>query len=743
MSEPVRNSGSSRDVLNTLAWIRRQGFKAVPLHPQSKAAVSRNYVEPGYTTPADATWLKQNLGIGFVTGPSSTGPVDIDLDCEEAVFLARLFLPKTPARFGREGKPESHYLYRVTAAALDKFALTDPISKSTIIELRADGGHQTVAPGSLHEATGQVVTWSEFPFPDVPSVDDRLLERAVKMVAIATLLARYAWLPGQRNEVCKCVAGVFYFLDFTLEETQALVEALDKLCDSFDKTHAMTVASTYKKAAVDKKVTGSPSLRKLMPGKEAVVDRILEWAGSQQSNVVQEYNENWAVVTIEGKFRIARFEQRPSEPPTFFAERDFQASRRTDTVTIEGKRVKKALIWLDSPLRRSYDALDYMPGVVDHPTVLNLWTSWARLPDPDASCAAWLALLRDVICGKDEELTLWMLNWFANILREPMNKSMTAPVIIGRQGAGKSLLVTYFGAILGAGYTVATNPEHIFGKFNKHQASTILLHSEEALYGGDKLHRNVIKSMITDKFRLSEPKGLDARLVSNHLRLILTSNDQHAAPAETGDRRFTVIDMEDRKISPSHIKSVVDELEGKGPEALHHFLTSKFPYDPAVPRINVKNEALRSVQALNMPPIDAWWLSVLQIGVILPDYLSWATRPALDPWPQEVSSMAVLVAMRIAMRERNVRSTPNETGFALLMNKWLGVRLTRRHHSFANNSPDMAPPEARQLPLRQSTILNLPTLTEARKAFTVYLGGQPIAWDAPEPESDKPLHERF
>ena len=101
-------------------------------------------------------------------------------------------------------------------------------------------------------------------------------------------------------------------------------------------------------------------------------------------------------------------------------------------------------------------------------------------------------LLEHVICGDDPALTNWMLNWFANILREPRHKSLTAPVIIGRQGAGKSILLTYFGRILGRGFTTVTNEEHIYGRFNRHLGTTLLLHSEEALYGGEKRHRTTM-----------------------------------------------------------------------------------------------------------------------------------------------------------------------------------------------------------------------------------------------------------
>src|SRR5262249_15821744 len=161
---------------------------------------------------------------------------------------------------------------------------------------------------------------------------------------------------------------------------------------------------------------------------------------------------------------------------------------------------------------------------------------------------------------------------------------------IGKQGAGKSLLISYFGRILGDACVVVTNEEHVYGRFNNHLSTALLLHSEEALYGGDKRHRGIIKSLVTDEFRIFEPKGIDARQGGSELRVVLTSNERHAAPVEINDRRFTVIDMKDRKVSPQLLRRVLRELSGGGPAALHYRLTN-CEYDPELVMTNLKTQA--------------------------------------------------------------------------------------------------------------------------------------------------------
>lgn len=163
----------------------------------------------------------------------------------------------------------------------------------------------------------------------------------------------------------------------------------------------------------------------------------------------------------------------------FFAKDDWLNKVGTDYIDIEVdgkvKKVLKGQLWLKSPRRRSYDSVDFRPGEEDDGKTLNLWGGWMVQPDKVAyeagGCDGFLDLVYSVICGEDEELSIWLINWLANIVREPMDKSMTAPVIIGPEGAGKSLMVSYFGAILGPAYTVVTQDKHLIGSFNRHLAA--------------------------------------------------------------------------------------------------------------------------------------------------------------------------------------------------------------------------------------------------------------------------------
>lgn len=739
MVEPVSKRASSPEVLATLAWMRARGIKPVPVHKASKAATSREYAQKDYEPPDDSFWRNNDLNIGALLGPKTGGPVDVDLDCTEAIFFAPYFLPPTEAVFGRKSKPRSHYLYRVASAEMLKQAFMDPVKddqgrSSTLLEIRADGGHQSVFPGSIHETSKEQIAWADKPFPELPVVDETVLVQAVKKIAVASLVARHMWLSGQRNEIVKHLAGMLAHIDWTEDETVQLVEAVQAYDGDDDKTRVITVRTTYKKFNGGAKVTGAPTLRKMLAD-DRVVDKILELAGSPTVNLIHELNAQFAVVDFEGKYRIAKFSTTPSEPPSFYAHDDFVGLNSVDVLEVDDKRIPKVRVWLASNRRRQYDRVDFMPGVEDHPKVLNLWTGWATKPDPKASCAAWLELMHEVVCGGDDDSFKWMLHWFANIVREPMSKSMTSPVLIGVQGAGKSMALGYFGKILGAGYTVITNDEQITGKFNKHLATTLLLHSEEALFGGDKKHRGIIKSLITDEYRMLEPKGVDAKRVHNYLRLILASNEPHAAPAEANDRRFTVLDMKARKLTDALRDRVLKEMREGGPGALLHHLQT-MDYDPQVPRTNLKSDALASLKAINFTPMETWWLETLMSGQLLPDYLSWAQKPSEDPWTSVVGSKALYVSLIVNMQHLNQRNPPNYAMFASQLNKFVGVQLKRRTARFSNPIMEGAPQIVKTMSDMQNAIYNMPSLAECRAAFEKTVG-HVIDWPEDEPEDEK------
>ena len=135
--------------------------------------------------------VEQNIGIQM--GPASNGLTDGDMDMEEARAIAPYFMPITKSKFGRRSARSSHYLYYSSlATSVGTITFRHPATKEMILELRVGGGDkgaQTVAPGSVHEDTGEPITWEDDGEPTQVSGEELL--RCAKTVASLALLARH------------------------------------------------------------------------------------------------------------------------------------------------------------------------------------------------------------------------------------------------------------------------------------------------------------------------------------------------------------------------------------------------------------------------------------------------------------------------------------------------------------------------------------------------------------------------
>lgn len=161
----------------------RRGWRVVPVPHRSK--------NPGFKGWQQLRLEEVELhrhfngrpqNIGVLLGEPSNWLIDVDLDHARAVALADEFLPRTPAIFGRQGKPRSHWLYRVSAPlATKKFRSK---SAGMIAEVRSTGA-QTVLPPSTHEK-GETICWEE-EGAEPALVDPNELLGAVKQLADSVL----------------------------------------------------------------------------------------------------------------------------------------------------------------------------------------------------------------------------------------------------------------------------------------------------------------------------------------------------------------------------------------------------------------------------------------------------------------------------------------------------------------------------------------------------------------------------
>ena len=121
------------------------------LKPKSKIPVASDW--PNQGKHLDEV-ISANGNLGLILG-STSGILDVDLDCREAKVLADIILPVPHAVFDRGSDDSGHHLYRASSFGPRK-AFNAEGSKSTLVELRGDRT-QTMVPPSIHPNGSKLV----------------------------------------------------------------------------------------------------------------------------------------------------------------------------------------------------------------------------------------------------------------------------------------------------------------------------------------------------------------------------------------------------------------------------------------------------------------------------------------------------------------------------------------------------------------------------------------------------------
>lgn len=768
---PVRVSA-----LDTYKWMVAQGFKPIEVGYKTKLATTGEWNSASYAPQWEVFQKQTNIGARLGPGELGGDLYDVDVDAPEALYYARHILPPTLARFGRASNPDSHYLYRLPPDSARKTAnrqYNDPIkvmlpngqkAKQAIIDVRGGGNAvQTVMPGSVHES-GEHVEWSsDEPPQGVPMVDPEILDEALKRIAFCVLVERHFWLDGQRHEMCKRLSGMLYFLGIEEDDaTQMLRLVMRKTGDEDEQNRYATISGTYRKASQPgKKTQGASSIKKEWPHLAPAVDIILTWFGGESTGVVDEYNEQFALIMLAGDLRVARTVLEPTPRVEFIKLPAFEKFFNDDTISIDGKKIPKHRIWMNSPNKQKYTGITFAPGLEGDPPdgSMNLWRGWGVKPadigwsDARQKCHLWLNHLRDVVCGGDETVYRWCLAWFADIIRNPHVKTGTCLAIIGGQGAGKSSLFQYFGKLLGkSSYIQAAQPRSLTGNFNAHLQACLLLHAEEAVYARDKTAQSILKNLITDEEMQLEKKGQDIVTIRNTSRVAFTSNSQHVIGAEHDDRRYTFIDMKKRRMPAGYGKAMVEQGEDGGYEALFAYLLKCPEIDTELCRQNLQNDdvVLQKVQSNDM--FMQWWTETLNRGVLLARDVNWAQSPPHEAWPaQSVSTSALYTSYLLFCKNKGNRFWESSVTFAHLLRRVLDDHpcLDRKNKVRSKYMPpdnwiDVRDEDLKALGVLHNSAKHFPSLDYCRKAYCQFMHIKEFEWDdAPEayeaqPRSDVP-----
>lgn len=376
--------------------------------------------------------------------------------------------------------------------------------------------------------------------------------------------------------------------------------------------------------------------------------------------VVEELNKKHAVVSLE-QFYVLTEKENPIFGGIDFSlegKQSFKNLYENKTVECSDKKTRtKADVWLKSPNRREYK------GIVFHPTksgsvdgYYNLWRGFSKKRQ-DGDCSKYWAHVRDNICCEDEESYWFVRKWLAFVFQHP-DKVHTALVLCGSQGVGKNSFVEPLGVLLGTHYVLLSNITELVSNFNYHLKHAVLIHANEALWGGNRKEIGSLKAMITEQTCLIEGKGKDRIMLRNFKHVILSSNEDWPVHLDPDDRRFFVLRVsEKRKEDHEYFADLQQQLETGGYEALLHDLLSEDLTNFNPRRFPNNNEAfdikLRSANTADKYIYNALQEGSFDIGNALPneiwnecistesvfeDYRSWCLRNGVKHSEKDVFS---------------------------------------------------------------------------------------------------------
>ncbi|MCJ2110212.1 phage/plasmid primase, P4 family [Methylobacterium sp. E-025] len=252
-----------------------EGYDVTPLHPRTKKpklpqwtsiTLDINDFQPHGEFPNDF-----NLGVKL--GTSSNGIVDVDLDCDAAVFLGQSILDNDTRVFGRESNPRSHYLYRVDDPQPTK-KFRHPQTGKTLIELRGNGA-QTVLPGSIYES-GEQIRFEDDSLPLPSETDWRTLQDQCGAIAAGCVLSEF-WVEGTRHQLAVALGGWAAHRGVEQRKMIVVITAVAQYRQDDDvRDRVSCVVDSYRKHNSSERVAWKADLSSFIPD-ERIMKRIGEW----------------------------------------------------------------------------------------------------------------------------------------------------------------------------------------------------------------------------------------------------------------------------------------------------------------------------------------------------------------------------------------------------------------------------------------------------------------------------------
>lgn len=292
--------------------------------------------------------------------------------------------------------------------------------------------------------------------------------------------------------------------------------------------------------------------------------------------------------------------------------KDFRNDHYADRKHLAGepgkeKQIATAKAWMDWAGRLVVDGITFAPGaeLITDDNQLNLWRGWGGTPEK-GKVDEWNELVELVLGGARPEHVRWFRQWAAYRFKHPRARINSAVLILGPQGAGKTMLGEYLAAPHGE-HAHTLSQASLAGNFNSWMKCKTFILGDEVTTGESRLAEEM-KNWITRPSVDINEKYIREYKLPNYVQFYLTSNHYNALALGKGDRRYFVHHV---TAPPADAKTFARlgrwKNEQKNVNALlYHFMedVDLRGFDPMAqpPLTEDKEEVIRA----SMSDVEAW-----------------------------------------------------------------------------------------------------------------------------------------